>query len=343
MKRDSNLIKKIVLTLTGIFLCIILICDYSDRIYAQEYQGYSNSIINANLRNTNSTSNYDEKNYDVVYSDTVMIKEKRTSIKIFLNPEMSTDGIIKIDNQEIPLNPELAKTVGYAHGKAKAYDFTGDGNEEIALVISGGASGAFQAIQVFGNTDEKWNEINIPSDIYRNIPDFMKKQQKKLDIKMDDSLIYYRTISFKKEKILISYQILSNSDMNVIGEIRKELFYSSDKKEFVLGDTLVLPGTNKNCMITTSARKNAIIIQWNLGVRKSSVKGAQIKVATKKNMKDAKIYKFGKEKAQKMSYEFTIQSGKIAKNKNYYFKVRLKVGKKWTKWSDVKKSKINKK
>lgn len=56
-------------------------------------------------------------------------------------------------------------------------------------------------------------------------------------------------------------------------------------------------------------------------------------------MKDATTYWFGKKDAQKMSYKFMEKSGKISENKTYYFKVRLKVGNKWTKWSNIKMSK----
>lgn len=196
-----------------------------------------------NIRETNVTTNEKSgtthKNnsdaMEVVYSDTVKVGKKKVALKILLNPELSTDGVIQIDNQEIPINPEFAENVGYAHGEAEAYDFTGDGKEEIAFIISGGASGSMQAVQVFEETDGKWNEIPIPSDIYDNIPKFMKEQQ---DIKIDDSLIYYRTISFKEEKILVSYHMFADSGTKDIGEICKELFYSFDKKEFVLGETL---------------------------------------------------------------------------------------------------------
>lgn len=316
--------------LAGIILTLSLLCVYPSHINAQGVDAHK------------AAGETDNKTYETVYSDILKISENEVPLKILINPKDCTDGVIKIDNQEIPINTELAETIGYAHVATKIYDFTGDGKKEIALVISGGASGAVQAVQVFGNTDGKWNEINIPSDIYSNIPKFMKKQQKKLGIKINNSTRYYRTVSFKQKKILISYKIFSDTDSKPVGEIRKELLYSSNKKQFVLGDTLVIPAANR-CIIKASANNKAINIKWISGKKRSFIKKVQIKVAASKKMKNAKTYTFDKKRAQKMSYKFTVKSGKIAKHKTYYFKARLKIGKNWTKWSNIEKAKITKK
>lgn len=301
------------------------------------------SHINAQAMDTHrTTGESNNKTYETVYSDVLEISENKVPLEIIINSKDCTDGVIKVDNQEIPINTKLARTIGYAHATTKIYDFTGDGKKEVALVISGGASGAVQAIQVFGNIDGKWNEINIPTDIYRNIPKFMKKQQKRLGIKINNSTRYYRTVSLKQKKILISYKILSHTDSKIIGEIRKELFYSFNKKQFVLGDTLVIPAENR-CIIKASANNKAINIKWISGKKKSLIKNVQIRVATSKKMKNAKTYTFDKKRAQNMTYKFTVKSGKIIKHKTYYFNVRLKIGKNWTKWSNTEKSKITKK
>ena len=343
MEKDLTAKRTLALTLTGMILGMSLICGYSEPVRAKENQEYNNILRQEQVRTLNSSVNLGkstDSTYDVVYSETLKTGEKNVSLKILLNTKDCTDGMIQIDQQDIAINSELAKTVGYAHAETKVYDFNGDGKEEIALVISGGASGAFQAVQVFGNTDGKWNEIKIPSVIYDQLPKFVKKQQKELGIKIEDSVNYYRTVSFEKEKIFISYQILSETGTESVGEVKKELSYSSDKKQFVLGDTLVIPAKNKTCTIEVLAKKKAIKVKWSSGAKKSSIKGVQIKVATKKNMKGAKTYKFGKENAQKMSYLFTVKNGKISNNKTYYVKVRLKAGNKWTKWSNVEKAKV---
>lgn len=341
MKRGLRLTRRLFFTLSGIVFCMLLVCGYCGKTSAKASQSNRNYINNENFKLHNATSNFDENvdsAYEVVYSVELKIEDEKIPLEILLSPKMCTDGVIKIGSQKIPVNPDLAKTVGYAHGEAKAYDFTGDGKEEIVLVISGGASGSVQAVQVFGNIDGKWNEINIPSDIYSDAPKFVKKQLKELDIKMDDSIVYYRSVSFKKQKILIDYSLFADLGTTAIGTIQKELFYSSDKKRFVLGDALVIPAKS-NCLVTATASEKAITIKWISSVKKSSIKGMQVKVATRKNMKDAVTYRFGKKWAQEMSYKFTVKSGKIAENKTYYFKVRLKERNKWTKWSNIKMSK----
>lgn len=341
MKKDLKLTGRLFFTLSGIVFCMFLICGYIDKTSAKENFGNGNYVDNRDFRTFNYASNSNENDgntYETVYSVELEIGEKKVPLEILLSSKECTDGAIKIGSQKIPINPELAKTVGYAHGEAKAYDFTGDGKDEIVLVISGGASGVIQAVQVFGNIDGKWDEINIPSDIYSDAPEFVKKKLKELDIKVEESIVYYRSVSFKKKKILIDYHLFADSGTTAIGIIQKELFYSSNKKRFVLGDDLVIPAAN-NCLVTAVAGKKAITIKWISSVKKSSIKGMQVQVAARKNMKDAATYKLGKKDAQKMSYKFTVKSGKIAANKIYYFKVKLKEGNKWTNWSNIKMSK----
>lgn len=99
-------------------------------------------------------------------------------------------------------------------------------------------------------------------------------------------------------------------------------------------------GASVTPTLKTSASKTDIKVKWS-GIKKSKIKGAQIKYATSKSLKGAKTIKLNKTKAKKMSYSFTTASKKIVKGSTYYFKVRVKVGKKWTKWSSVKSAKIS--
>ena len=345
-----QIIRKIGMMISGIVFSISLVCGYSNQVLAKENQKYSGAIHVENPRMQNAGAHSDEKSdngYETIYSDTVSIDEKDTSVKVLLNPKDCKDGTIQIDGQDITINSQLAEDVGYAHANVEAYDFTGDGKEEIALIISGGASGSFQAVQIFGNAKGVWTEINVPSEVYKQLPRFVVQQQKKLGIIMDASMNYYRTVSIKEQKLFFTYQILSESGAKTVGTICQELVYSSDKNAFVLGDTKVTSNkcnvTNNKCSVKTFANKKSITVKWSTEAKKSSVKGVQIKIATKKSMKNAKTYKFGKTTARKMSYKFTVKSGKISKTKTYYVKVRLKVGNKWTKWSDVKNAKTEKK
>lgn len=105
--------------------------------------------------------------------------------------------------------------------------------------------------------------------------------------------------------------------------------------------TVTRYGASQKFKVKASATTKAIDVKWS-GVKKSKIKEAQIKVSTSKNMKGAKTYKLSKKKAQKMSYKFTVKSKKIAKRTTYYFQVRVKTGKKWSKWSNKVSSKVKK-
>lgn len=100
---------------------------------------------------------------------------------------------------------------------------------------------------------------------------------------------------------------------------------------------------SNKCTLKTSVSSKGVTIKWSVSKKKkSSFKNVQIKVATKKSMKSAKTYKFGKSTAKKGSYQLTVKSGKVKANKTYYIQVRVKVKNKWTKWSSQKKVKTKK-
>ena len=100
---------------------------------------------------------------------------------------------------------------------------------------------------------------------------------------------------------------------------------------------------SNKCTLKTSVSSKGVTVKWSVSKKKkSSFKNVQIKVATKKSMKSAKTYKFGKSTAKKGSYQLTVKSGKVKANKTYYIQVRVKVKNKWTKWSSQKKVKTKK-
>lgn len=100
---------------------------------------------------------------------------------------------------------------------------------------------------------------------------------------------------------------------------------------------------SNKCTLKTSVSSKGVTVKWSVSKKKkSSFKNVQIKVATKKNMKSAKTYKFSKSTAKKGSYQLTVKSGKVKANTTYYIQVRVKVKKKWTAWSSKKKVKTKK-
>ena len=241
MKKDSKLSRRWLMGLSGIVFCMSFVCGCGMRsgTDAEEEEGNVSYSDSADFR-------YDLENdynaYEMSYSSELEIGNEKISLEIW----SSNIGrkVVKIDSQEIPIkNQELP--LGGAGLEVKAYDFTDDGKEEIVLIESQGASGAVQDILVFANTDGQWDEMDIPSEIYKDTPEFVEKQLEELNKDMDDITVYnrYRIISFEKEKILIDYQIFADTDSGSIdmGTIQKELLYSPDEKKFMLGNTLFIP------------------------------------------------------------------------------------------------------
>ena len=76
---------------------------------------------------------------------------------------------------------------------------------------------------------------------------------------------------------------------------------------------------SNKCTLKTSVSSKGVTVKWSVSKKKaSSFKNVQIKVATKKNMKSAKTYKFSKSTAKKGSYQFTVKSGQVKANTTYY-------------------------
>lgn len=82
MKKVSKLTKRLVFTLSGIVLCMLLAFHYSDKISAKENQGDGN---HENFGVFNSVSNSNEKidnAYEVVYSVELKIAEEKIPFEI---------------------------------------------------------------------------------------------------------------------------------------------------------------------------------------------------------------------------------------------------------------------
>lgn len=156
--------------------------------------------------------------------------------------------VIKIGSQEIPLKSGGCM-LGGAGLERMTCDVTDDGTEEIILVESQGASGAFQYLRVFGSTGEQWEERKLPSKLYSDAddPDFFMWQEE-LGRELDPAVYSkYRTISLDEGKFLVDYWLFRDTDSDTVdaGRIQKELLYSSDQKKFAAGNTRYLPAKNQ--------------------------------------------------------------------------------------------------
>lgn len=186
-----------------------------------------------------------DKPYERVYSVELNIEKEKIPFEIWVASE--ADKRIKIDGQEISIDPEFAANVKYEQIETTAYyDFTGDGKEEIALIDTGGAAGgAFQTVQVFERTGGQWKEIKFPSDICSNLPGFVEEKLKELDIHVEpDSLACRRTVSlsYENKKIRMNYKLYTDDLTAAVGTIHKEAVYAPGQKKFEWEeDTLFTP------------------------------------------------------------------------------------------------------
>lgn len=108
---------------------------------------------------------------------------------------------------------------------------------------------------------------------------------------------------------------------------------------FTLFQKLTRRGASKKPEVILSSNKTSITIKWK-GIKKSKIKSAQIKISDNQKMKNGKTINLNKKLARKMSYKLTTKSGAVKAGTTYYVRIRLKTGKKWSKWSGRKSVKI---
>ncbi len=188
----------------------------------------------------------EQNDYEEIYTAKLDIEGNTIPLEVWTDKNMSTNGIIKIDGQEIAIPSESESIMlGYAHAETKVCDFTGDGK-------AGGASGSVCAVQVFSNENDNWFEMDIPSEIYDNDGNSPKFVQEKLD-ELNETTSFavynqYRGISIENEKIVVSYPLWADTDHGALemGTVQKEIIYSPEEEKFVLGDGLFLPETNES-------------------------------------------------------------------------------------------------
>lgn len=231
MKRNRMMIGKSFIALSGMVFAGAFLCGCSSQSNEQKEQN----------------------DYEEIYTAKLDIEGNTIPLEVWTDKNMSTNGIIKINGQEITIPSESESIMlGYAHAETIVCDFTGDGKEEIALIAAGGASGSVCAVQVFSSENDNWFEMDIPSEIYDNDGNPPKFVQEKLD-ELNETISFavynlYRSISIENEKIVVSYPLWADTDDGSMemGTIQKEIIYSPEEEKFVLGDSLFLPETNES-------------------------------------------------------------------------------------------------
>ena len=175
--------------------------------------------------------------YETVYDEAIVTNDCEIECKVLINTENMTDTKIVIDDQNITISKETVlaySDVGYVHCETFSEDLTGDGIQELILILHGGASGAVDAVHVFTLSYDSWKEIPISLD-YLNNEAILKEHSNRLDKVVDD--VTYRKIEVKSNCIIIHYILYSETDEDSIGSIDQVMKYEDASQTFVMGDS----------------------------------------------------------------------------------------------------------
>lgn len=198
-----------------------------------------------------------KKSYEVVFKKAITVDGDRKKLKIAQNTENVSDLVMKVDGEEVKLK-RVSIGAGYVHAEGKAADVTGDGKEEMILLLHGGASGASLEIQVLGQTDKGWEEIALPDELWEddNKVVVLDQQAKSLDIRVDatntsktiklspkqegaDAEIRYRGCKLKGNQIVIQNDVVLDGRPNPVATVSQEVVYDKESGKFQYGKTQI--------------------------------------------------------------------------------------------------------
>jgi hypothetical protein len=149
----------------------------------------------------------------------------------------------------------ISTDAGYSMTKIKTLDCTGDGKDEIVMILQGGASGAVNEIQVLTQKDDAWMEIPLPEELWEmDFVTFDKKDEKvSVTVKAtntkkvlsfdsaqdgeDEFGIQYRLCKIKKNEIVIIYKVYRGELNNLIGKIEQKISFDKELNKFSYGET----------------------------------------------------------------------------------------------------------
>jgi len=111
--------------------------------------------------------------YEVYYNGELELSGSVISLRIYCKDRFNV--VFKVGDEYVRIDPEIASVfsdIGYAHPEFILFDVTGDGEDEIIVVLHGGASGARCAMHIFTNSNDFFSEIKIPYECFVSSSDF---------------------------------------------------------------------------------------------------------------------------------------------------------------------------
>ncbi len=193
-----------------------------------------------------------EGKYEICVDKKIQIGGSQERIRILRNEENAKD--VKMTMGKAGVNLErVSVDAGYAQARVKVRDCTGDGKEDIVLMLYGGASGAYNEIQVLAKEKGKWKEVPFPEELWEE--DFISfekagkkmkigvtgtKEEKVIDDPSDDEWgVRTRICKIGKDgQVTIVYQVYRGDDVNhIIGKVKLSMRYNRAEKAFKIGKT----------------------------------------------------------------------------------------------------------
>ncbi|MCI8337642.1 MAG: hypothetical protein HFH62_03010 [Lachnospiraceae bacterium] len=264
--------KKIVLSFLGAALGMMLVgCGFKDsdsKMDSEEKVTETSDITQAakeddkvaetpeptedGEENDGSEETKGEAKYEVCVDKKIQIDGSQERFRILINPDYAYDvkmtvgkAAVKLDR--VSINSRSSTT------RVKVRDCTGDGKDDIVLMLYGGASGAYNEIQVLAEEKGKWKEVPFPEELWEEDFISFKKASKKMKITVpgtkeekvvndasdDEWGTRYRLCKIGKDgQITIVYQVYRGDDINhIVGKVKLTMRYDRAAKAFKIGKT----------------------------------------------------------------------------------------------------------
>jgi len=174
--------------------------------------------------------------YEVYYTGEAEFEGVEIPITIYCKDRFNV--VFKIDNKYVRINPEIAcmfSDVGYVHPEFIFYDITGDGKDEIIVVLHGGASGSRCAMHVFTKQEDDFKELNVSYEYFVYRSDFWNM----IDTEHSDGRyrLAYNPVFVDEDGLYISY-IFFEEDAEDISQRTVNVYLEYDESigEVVVSD-----------------------------------------------------------------------------------------------------------
>jgi len=191
--------------------------------------------------------------YETYLDKKIEIDGSQESFRILRNSENAKDVKMMVGKTAVNLD-RVSLGAGYSQVRVKVQDCTGDGRDDIVLILNGGASGAYNEVQILAEKEGKWKEVLFPEELWEEDCISFKKEGKGVKIAVsgtkEEKLVAdssddewgrrYRTCKIGKNgQIIIAYHIYRGEDINnIVGKVKLTMRYDQAVKAFKVGKTV---------------------------------------------------------------------------------------------------------